>query len=82
MSFRAENCAYEKWLKTQCDVVEDDLIYKHKRMHYERPSFGGHSGSKMNVLIWPRHLPSCRWAMFTSRISGHGETAKDDWCGE
>jgi len=32
MSFRAENCAYEKWLKTQCDVVEDDLIYKHKRM--------------------------------------------------
>jgi Uncharacterized protein conserved in bacteria (DUF2252) len=24
--------AYEKWLRTQCKVVEDDLAYKHERM--------------------------------------------------
>jgi Uncharacterized protein conserved in bacteria (DUF2252) len=32
MSFKADNRAYEKWLRTQCDVVEPDLDYKHKRM--------------------------------------------------
>ena len=32
MSFKAENRAYEKWLRTQCDVVERDLDCKHDRM--------------------------------------------------
>src|ERR1700704_2230121 len=32
MSFCAANRAYEAWLKAQCDVVESDLRYKHKRM--------------------------------------------------
>ena len=32
MSFVADNDAFETWLRTQCDVVEDDLDYKHKRM--------------------------------------------------
>src|ERR1700761_8567776 len=31
-SFKAENHAYEKWLRTQCDVVEKDLDRKHERM--------------------------------------------------
>src|ERR1700751_5738690 len=30
--FLDDNEAYEEWLRTQCDVVEDDLAYKHKRM--------------------------------------------------
>ena len=32
MSFREDNDAYEYWLRKQCDVVEDDLEKKHKRM--------------------------------------------------
>ena len=32
MSFRTANHEYEKWLKTQCKVVEPDLKYKHERM--------------------------------------------------
>ncbi len=32
MSFLDANHAYEKWLKTQCKVVEADLKYKHERM--------------------------------------------------
>ena len=32
MSFRAANKSYEDWLRTQCDVVEADLDYKHQRM--------------------------------------------------
>ena len=31
-SFRDDNAAYEAWLRKQCDVVEDDLRYKHERM--------------------------------------------------
>jgi len=31
-SFRAENLAYETWLRRQCDVVESDLAIKHERM--------------------------------------------------
>ncbi len=32
MSFRADNAAYEAWLRTQCQVVEADLNHKHDRM--------------------------------------------------
>ena len=32
MSFRADNAAYEAWLRTQCRVVEADLEHKHVRM--------------------------------------------------
>ena len=32
MSFKADNRAYEKWLRTQCDVVDRDLVRKHDRM--------------------------------------------------
>ena len=32
MSFVADNDAFELWLRTQCDVVEEHLDYKHKRM--------------------------------------------------
>jgi hypothetical protein len=32
MSFRADNSAFEKWLRTQCSVVDADLHYKHDRM--------------------------------------------------
>lgn len=31
-SFEADNQAYEAWLRTRCDVVEEDLAYKRKRM--------------------------------------------------
>ncbi len=31
-SFRDDNTAFEKWLREQCSVVEDDLDFKHKRM--------------------------------------------------
>ena len=31
-TFEQENDAYEAWLREQCEVVEDDLAYKHKRM--------------------------------------------------
>lgn len=32
MSFKADNRAYEDWLRKQCTVVEADLDYKHRRM--------------------------------------------------
>jgi len=32
MSFRKDNEAFEKWLANQCDVVEPDVDYKHRRM--------------------------------------------------
>jgi uncharacterized protein (DUF2252 family) len=32
MSFVQENRAYESWMRTVCDVVEDDLELKHERM--------------------------------------------------
>lgn len=32
MSFVEENSAYENWMRTACDVVEDDLDRKHDRM--------------------------------------------------
>ena len=31
-SFEDDNDAYEKWLRTQCDVVKADLAHKHERM--------------------------------------------------
>jgi hypothetical protein len=33
MSFRTDNDAYEAWLATQCDVVQEDIDYKHHRMN-------------------------------------------------
>jgi hypothetical protein len=32
MSFRKDNTAYEHWLAEQCDVVKEDLEYKHRQM--------------------------------------------------
>jgi Uncharacterized protein conserved in bacteria (DUF2252) len=32
MSFLEDNAAYEAWLRSQCDIVEDDLDLKYKRM--------------------------------------------------
>jgi hypothetical protein len=32
MSILTDTERFEKWLRTQCDVVEDDLTYKHERM--------------------------------------------------
>jgi len=32
LSFRSDNEAYESWLTTQCDVVKEDIDYKHHRM--------------------------------------------------
>jgi hypothetical protein len=32
MSFRKDNDAYEAWLKTQCEVVAEDIAYKHEQM--------------------------------------------------
>lgn len=32
MSFRSDNVSFEKWLRTQCPVVDADLDYKHERM--------------------------------------------------
>jgi uncharacterized protein (DUF2252 family) len=32
MPFRPVNTAFEAWLRTQCEVVEADLDYKHDRM--------------------------------------------------
>jgi hypothetical protein len=32
MSFRKDNDEYEDWLAKQCDVVEEDITYKHHRM--------------------------------------------------
>ncbi len=32
MAFRDDNTAFEAWLRTQCDVVEADLTFKHKLM--------------------------------------------------
>jgi hypothetical protein len=32
MSFRKDNDKYEDWLAEQCDVVKDDIAYKHRRM--------------------------------------------------
>jgi hypothetical protein len=32
MSFRKDNDEYEDWLAEQCDVVKDDITYKHRRM--------------------------------------------------
>jgi hypothetical protein len=32
MSLQSDTRDYEAWLRTQCDVVEADLAYKHKRM--------------------------------------------------
>jgi hypothetical protein len=32
MSLQTDNAAYEAWLRTQCQVVEADLAYKHERM--------------------------------------------------
>src|ERR1700682_5340444 len=32
MSFRKDNDAFEAWLAKKCDVVKDDITYKHRRM--------------------------------------------------
>jgi hypothetical protein len=32
MSFRSDNKEYETWLRTQCDVVDEDIDFKHHRM--------------------------------------------------
>jgi hypothetical protein len=32
MRFRDDNAEFEAWLRKQCQVVEDDLAYKHERM--------------------------------------------------
>lgn len=32
MDFVEQNSAYEKWMRTACEVVEEDLVRKHERM--------------------------------------------------
>jgi len=39
MTFLRDNAAFEDWLRDQCKVVEDDLIYKHKRMRTDAFTF-------------------------------------------
>ena len=39
MSFFEDNASFEGWLRTQCDVYEPDLKYKHKRMKRDAFTF-------------------------------------------
>ncbi|MBI1179347.1 MAG: DUF2252 domain-containing protein [Alphaproteobacteria bacterium] len=39
MTFHEDNQAYESWLRGQCDVVEEDLDWKHRRMCCDAFSF-------------------------------------------
>ena len=39
MSFRADNDAYEAWLRNQCQVVEADLEHKHEKMKKDAFTF-------------------------------------------
>ena len=39
MSFRADNDAYEAWLRKQCQVVEADLEHKHEKMKKDAFTF-------------------------------------------
>lgn len=39
MSFLEDNASFEGWLRTQCDVYEPDLKYKHKRMKRDAFTF-------------------------------------------
>ena len=39
MSFLEDNASFEEWLRTQCDVYEPDLSYKHKRMKRDAFTF-------------------------------------------
>ena len=38
-NFKADNEAFEAWLRTQCKVVEDDLAFKHERMSKDAFTF-------------------------------------------
>lgn len=38
-SFQDDNSAYEAWLRTQCDVIDADLEYKHERMRKDPFTF-------------------------------------------
>jgi Uncharacterized protein conserved in bacteria (DUF2252) len=53
-SFQDDNSAYEVWLRTQCDIVDADLKYKHQRM-------------KKNAFVFLR-ATYFRWAKYIADI--------------
>ncbi len=54
MAFRDDNTAFEAWLRTQCNVVEADLTFKHKLM-------------KQNPFVFLR-ATFFRWARQIERV--------------
>jgi hypothetical protein len=61
-SFSIDNAAYEDWLRTQCDVVDADLDYKHERM-------------KKNAFVFFR-ATYFRWAKRIAQICPHLKDAR------
>lgn len=53
MSFVAANTSYERWMRTQCEVVEDDLERKHERMRESPFLF-----LRATFFRWPHLLKS------------------------
>jgi hypothetical protein len=83
MSFRADNRAFEKWLRTQCSVVDADLDYKHDRMKKNAFVF-----LRATFFRWAKRIetlcpelkdapPCCPSATRTRRTLVLGATQKD-----
>jgi uncharacterized protein (DUF2252 family) len=53
MSFRKDNDEYEDWLAKQCDVVEEDITYKHHRMKKSAFIF-----LRATYFRWPKKIPT------------------------
>lgn len=51
MSFLKQNQNFEKWLGTQCSVVEADLVRKHRRMRQDAMSF-----LRATYFYWSKHI--------------------------
>jgi Uncharacterized protein conserved in bacteria (DUF2252) len=51
MSFLKQNEKFETWLRSQCSVVEVDLVRKHRRMRHDAMSF-----LRATYFYWAQHI--------------------------
>ncbi|MBR0776861.1 DUF2252 family protein [Bradyrhizobium diazoefficiens] len=75
MRFRDDNAEFETWLRKQCPVVEDDLVYKHKRMRKSAFIF-----LRATYFRWARRIETvCPALKAAPRVLSVGDTHTENY---
>lgn len=75
MRFRDDNAEFEAWLRDQCDVVESDLVHKHKRMRKSAFIF-----LRATYFRWARRIEAiCPALKAAPRVLSVGDTHTENY---